>query len=200
MRKVRALLIAGAMVLGAVAASAVPAGAVPTKVLSADLGAAWSTVLQAPSAESPFGTGGIAYSCVDIGDAVAPFGPEGAPACTVKPGTKIFAAAYSWECSTYEGNGTTEAELRACAEANNLPVAPEVTLDGKDLPMTRVQTSLLHLVVPADNLFGVPAGTSGLSVADGWVALVHPLTPGTHEITITVPGFDPLTTVITVEQ
>jgi hypothetical protein len=39
-----------------------------------------------------------------------------ADSCTVKPGTKIFVAASSVECSTFEGNGTTEAELRACAE------------------------------------------------------------------------------------
>ena len=31
---------------------------------------------------------------------------------------------------------------------------------------------------------GVPAGTAGQSVGDGWVALLRPLPPGTHHITI----------------
>ena len=45
------------------------------------------------------------------------------------------------------------------------------------------------LQLPADNIFGVPYGTGSppyLSVADGWVALLHPLPPGTHTITLDI--------------
>jgi hypothetical protein len=42
----------------------------------------------------------------------------------------------------------------------------------------------LKVVLPAGNLFDQPAGATGLSVAHGWVTLLHPLTPGTHTITI----------------
>lgn len=59
------------------------------------------------------------------------------------------------------------------------------TLDGQDLlvfPSFR-QTSqaLFDLMIPADNLFGAPAGTYS-AVSDGyWVALKH-LTPGEHTL------------------
>jgi hypothetical protein len=168
------------------AASAAPA---PTK-LDADLGALWTTVLQAPSAQNSFGTGGAAFGCWNLGGGtVAPFGPNGIDSCAVKPGTKILVAASSVECSTIEGNGTTEAELRACAEQSDVQTAPSVTVDGHPVPVREVETRLLNIVLPADNIFGLPAGTTGLSVGHGWVAHVDPLTPGTHTIAGSAPSF-----------
>jgi hypothetical protein len=52
------------------------------------------------------------------------------------------------------------------------------------VPVTEAETPLLHIVLPKDNVFGLPAGTTGLSVGHGWVTLLHPLTPGTHAIVI----------------
>jgi hypothetical protein len=117
--------------------------------------------------------------------------------CTVKPGTPILVAANSVECSTFEGNGTTEAELRTCARQGDLQSAPAVTVDGRTIRVRGVETTLLEIVLPADNLFGLPAGTDGLSVAHGWVALLNPLTPGTHQIVITI-GSQAITTTIVV--
>jgi hypothetical protein len=165
------LLVAVALCLGAPTA-----GAVPAKKLDNNLAALWTTVLQTPSAQNPFGTGGAAFACFDLGGTVAPFGPNGVESCTVKPGTKIFVAAASLECSTFEKNGTTEEELRDCAVKGD-QVVPTVTVDDKSVPVTEVETPLLHIVLPADNILGVPAG-QGLSVAHGWVTLLHPLTPG----------------------
>ena len=128
------------------------------------------------------GTGGAAYGCWNLGGTVAPFGPAGVPSCTVKPGTKIFEIASSFECSTIEGNGTTEAELRTCAEHMDAQTAPSVTVDGHAVSVKEVETGLMNIVLPPDNIFGLPAGTSGLSVGHGWIALLHPLTPGTHTI------------------
>jgi hypothetical protein len=155
-------------------------------------------VLETPSAENSFGGGGATFACWQIGHTVAPFAPTGVESCTVKPGTKIFVAAHSVECSTFEGNGTTEAALRACACQMDVQVAPTVTLDGKPVPAAEVETRLLNIVLPADNLFGLPAGTQGLSVGHGWVALLHPLTPGTHTIVIE-SGTSTITTTIVVE-
>jgi hypothetical protein len=180
-RIARALLLAAATF--AVAAPA--AGAVPAKKLNTNLAALWTKVFETPSAQNPFGTGDAASGCFNLDGTVAPFGPSGVPSCTVKPGTKIFVAASSFECSTFEGNGTTDAELRACAHKNDVQTAPTVTVDGTPVPVTEVESPLLHIVLPKDNIFGPPAGTQGLSVAHGWVALLHPLTPGTHTIMIT---------------
>jgi len=152
-------------------------------------------VFETPSAQNSFGDGGIAFGCFNLGGTVAPFGPNGIPSCTVKPGTKIFVTAASVECSTFEGNGTTKAELRVCARKGDVKVAPPVTLDGKSVPVTEAETQLLKIVLPEGNIFALPGGSQGLSVGHGWVALLHPLTPGTH--TIVLPT---ITTTITVTR
>lgn len=171
------------------------ANAVPSKKSDDYLARLWTTVLETPSAENPFGSGGPETHCIDLGGTVAPFGPNGADSCTVKSGTKIFIAATSVECSTFEGNGTTETQLRECAQST-AGSAPTVTVDGKAVPLADVETPLLDIVLPADNIFGLPAGTSGSSVAQGWVALLHPLTPGTHTITIDSTSTTITTTII----
>jgi len=174
------------------------ANAVPAKKLDADLAAMWTTVLETPDAQNPFGSGGDASACLDLGGTVAPFGPSGVESCTVKPGTKIFVAASSSECSSFEGNGTTEAQLRECARQDDVQTAPLVTVDGERVSVTEVETGLLDIVLPDANIFGQPGGTKGLSVAHGWVALLHPLTPGAHTIVI-ARGATVITTRIIVE-
>ncbi len=167
---------------GAPAASAANAAPAPVKY-NANLAALWTTVFETPSAQNSFGTGGATFACWNLEKrTVAPFGPTAVDSCTVKPGTKIFVTASSFECSTIEGNGTTEAELRTCAEQSDAQTAPLVTIDGHAVAVKGVETQLMNIVLPGDNIFGLPAGTTGLSVGHGWIALLHPLTPGTHTI------------------
>jgi hypothetical protein len=173
------LLVALALCLGAPTA-----GADAAKKLVNNLAALWTTILQTPSAQNSFGTGGAAFACFNLGGTVAPFDDVAVESCPVKPGTQIFVAANSVECSTFEGNGTTDAELRTCARNGDVQVAPTVAVDGKSVPVTEAETPLLNIVLPADNIFGLPAGTQGLSVGHGWVTLSQPLTPGTHTIVI----------------
>jgi hypothetical protein len=195
-RLLRILLI----VAVALSAAAPSAGATPTKKLDAQLGALWTAVLQTPSAESSFGEGGEAFGCWSLDGTVAPLGPTGVSSCTVKPGTRILVAANSFECSSFPGDhgsfGTTEAELRACARQNDVQSAPSVTVDDRAVQVGEVETAPLEIVLPADNLFGAPEGTEGLSVAHGWVALLNPLTPGSHEIVITIGSQTIITTIV----
>jgi hypothetical protein len=179
----RALIVVAAT-LGIVFAQVAPASATTSKDLKSNLSALWTTVLETPSAQNSFGSGGSAFACWDLGGTVAPLAPSGVVSCTVKPGTKIFVVASSVECSTFEGNGTTEGELRKCASDGDVKVAPTVTVDGKSVTPTSVETPLLNIVLPDGNIFDQPAGTEGLSVGHGWVALLNPLTPGTHTIVI----------------
>jgi hypothetical protein len=175
------------------------ASAVPVAKLDDNLAALWTTLLETPDAQSPFGSGGSAFECTALGNrTVAPFGPGGAESCIVKPGTKFFVAASSFECSTFEGQGTTDAELRECARQTDEQVTPTVTVDAVSVPVAEVETQLLNIVLPADNLFGLPEGTQGLSVGHGWVALLHPLTPGTHTIVLGFATSDDITTAIVV--
>ena len=128
-------------------------------VTSPLLGDLWTTLLETPSAENPFVTGDPA--CIDLGgNIVAPFTPSVQDfTCTVKRGTEIFVAAYTWECSTFPGDhfdfGTTEAELRECARQHDEQVAPTVTVDRQSVPVTEVETGLLRIHLPRDNIFGV---------------------------------------------
>ena len=174
------------------------ASAAPQEKRNATLAALWTAVLQTPSAQNSFGTGGHAFDCWDLGGTVAPLHPIGAISCTVKPGTKIFVVGFSFECSTFEGNGTTEAELRTCARNLN-QIVPTVTLDGRPASVIEAETPLLHITLPADNIFGLPAGEQGLSVGHGWVVPQHPLTPGTHQFVIRTGALDPVTTQIVVK-
>ena len=149
----------------ALSAAAPSAGATPTKKLDAQLGALWTAVLETPSAQNSFGTGGEAFGCWSLGGTVAPFGPTGVSSCTVKPGTRILVAASSFECSSVRGDhgsfGTTDAELRTCARQNDLQSAPPVTVDGRAVQVREVETALLEIVLPADNLFGATGGDGG---------------------------------------
>jgi hypothetical protein len=75
---------------------------------------------------------------------------------------------------------------------------PTVEVDRKSVPVTQVETPLLDIDLPADNILGptVPAG-QGLSVGAGWVALLHPLTPGSHPIVLDPDDPDKPTSTIT---
>jgi hypothetical protein len=184
-RFVTRVLIVVAAILGIVFAQVAPASATVSDKLNSNLAALWTTVLETPSAQNSFGTGGPAFACWDLDHStVSPFAPNSVDSCEVKPGTKIFVVGKSVECSTFEGNGTTEAELRTCANENDAQEAPTLTVDGKSVTLTEAQTPLLNLVLPADNIFGMAAGTPGQSVGHGWVTLLNPLTPGTHTIII----------------
>lgn len=178
-----ALLAAAAVPL---AGAGTAAGATQSDQLAGELGTLWTTVLQTPSPHNAFGAGGVKYACWDLGGGVvAPFGPSPVPSCTVGTGTRVFEIGRSVECSTFEG--TSEADLAPCARRSDAGAAPHVTVDGQPVDLTRVQTAVLQITLPVNNVFGLPAGTTGESVGDGWVALLDPLAVGTH--TIQGPGF-----------
>lgn len=179
------------LVVAAIAAvTAPPAAAAPRRQLSGVLGDMWTTILETPADDNPF-TGGD--PCIQLGaNIVAPFAGGAEVTCVVKPGTRMFVAAYSAECSTVEGppfHGDDEDDLRTCARANVAEFEPvTATLDGRPIALTQLQTTLLNFVLPPDNVFDLEAGTTGQSVGDGWVALLAPLRPGSHEILIFTNG------------
>lgn len=197
MSRIAALVM---VTLAALGLAPTAANAVTTRGLDDTLATVWTKVLQTPDPQNPFGSGGQAYACLRLRHTVAPFtsDPEGVKHCTVKTGTKVFVTASSFECSTFEGNGTTERQLRDCAEKADVQTPPTVTLDGARVSVHEVETRLLRITLPANNLFGEPAGTRGLSVAHGWVTLLHPLRPGTHSIVIKGASPIAITTRLTV--
>lgn len=113
----------------------------------------------------------------------------------IPSGTALFFPMVSVESSTAEGNGMTEAELRA--NSNFLadliiPSSVFLEVDGKpasDPGPLRVESPLFEIgPLPPNNvfeeIFGVdaPAGSTTPSVSDGYFALVKPLSVGTHTL------------------
>jgi len=208
-RFVTRALIMVAAILGIVFAQVAPASAQPSDDLASNLATLWKKVIETPTNKNPIGT---ASACWDIGgNTVAPFfgpPPNSSPplSCTVKANTKLFVVGWSTECSTIPGDdggpGLSEDQLRQCAIAGVDERKPTtVTLDGKDVPLTEVQTPALKIHLPNDNILGAPKGKY-LSVADGLVALLPPLPPGEHEIVIVNNDpenpDDPMTTTTTI--
>ena len=115
--------------------------------------------------------------------------------CTLPPGKALFIPILNTECSTFEGNGTTEAELLACAtSAVDVATALECDVDGvqiQNLQAYRAHSGLFTWgPLPADNVFtglGVPpdqapAGTTSPAVQDGYYIMLAPLEAGSHTI------------------
>jgi hypothetical protein len=180
-RVVRCLLIA-VVTFCLVAPSA---SAAPTH-LGKTLGNLWTTVLETPTPNNPYGGGGP--QCFVVGDNIAaPFGGGDVLTCTVKAGTRIFIGGWTTECSTFAGDcggpGSNPAQLRAAAKAADTGVTATVTINDQPVPLSEVETGLLMVHLPQDNIFGATgAEGNGLSVAHGFVYLTDPLTPGTYII------------------
>jgi hypothetical protein len=175
----RRLAYALAIAAVAVGLMAPPASAAPHN-LSGLLGNLWTTVLEDPIPDNPFAGGD---PCVHLrGNVVAPLAGEGVPSCTVSRGTKILFSGWTTECSTFEDNGTTEEELRACAVSADESILSSATLDGTPIQLSSVQTKLLEIQLPEDNIFGLTDNLAGLAVAHGYEYLTRPLRPGTHTI------------------
>jgi hypothetical protein len=110
---------------------------------------------------------------------------------TVPSGTPIFFPVLNNECSTLEGNGVTEAELRACNDFFiGLATNVHASVDGKpvqDVLAHRETSGAFGFTLPENNFlqfFGVdaPAGFHESSVADGYWLMLKPLSPGRHDV------------------
>jgi hypothetical protein len=189
-------------VVGLVAGLAAPAAsAASNKQLAKDLNGMWAFVIQTPTPQNPFTS--TNNRCVHLApQLLAPmqaFAPPGvSSACTVKPGTRVFISELSGECSTAEPppfHGNNPAQLRACDHSNFFGpnghfFTHRVTLDGQNVPLTLVTAPPQQVNVPADNILGppTPPAQEATSVAEGWLAVLHPMTPGTHQIVIHFGG------------
>ena len=117
--------------------------------------------------------------------------------CTIPPNTALFFPVINAECSAIEGNGETKTELKDCA-SGLIDLVDEVVveIDGstlKGLKQSRVQSDLFYFTLPPHDVLGLYGHepNPSRSVADGYYALLKPLSPGGHTIKIfgTVPDF-----------
>ena len=112
--------------------------------------------------------------------------------CTVPLGKAVFFPIINIECSTVEPppfHGDTPAELLACA-TSFIGFSDVITcsVDGAAVNNAvgfRFQSPATPFTASVDNILGVPAGTSGLLVSDGYWIMVPPLPVGPHVIHFT---------------
>jgi hypothetical protein len=104
--------------------------------------------------------------------------------CIIPPGTTLF---FPVANAFYSAEGTfAEMQARAIADVNTATDL-SVTVDGKTLTNINSYRALspdFTLNLPADNIFGAPAGEYKPSAADGYYIMLTPLKPGTHTIQI----------------
>jgi hypothetical protein len=142
----------------------------------------WQTYMATP---------GDSFSRCDLGvDAVVflagTTGHAATRSCSIPAGRSLLVPLINAECSTLEGDGTTPAQLRACARGfADRFTGLVLKIDGRavpDLRRLRVASPVFSFTAVPGNVFGVPSGTTR-SVADGYWALIRPLPPGTHTVT-----------------
>ena len=112
--------------------------------------------------------------------------------CTVPAGKMIFFPILNVECATLEGNGSTEAELRACTDSfMNFVTSVAADIDSvqvADIQRYRAPSPLfIYGPLPPNNVvqffgFNAPAGSTSLSIADGFYLMLKPLSVGPHTI------------------
>jgi hypothetical protein len=114
--------------------------------------------------------------------------------CTVPADKAILVPVINGECSSVEGNGTTDAALRACATGQMDAVTQtSASVDGTAIDLGpvsegrfRFQSPLFTITFAPNNGFypdGSVAGT-GKAVADGFWVLVKPLSKGQHTVDV----------------
>lgn len=110
--------------------------------------------------------------------------------CTVPTGTALFFPVLNTECSSLEPDPFFCDDTASCLTCNDqfYTGGNELSLvvDGVEitnLESYRVQSGVFPIgPVPDDNIFGVPGGTSGISLADGHYVMLAPLSKGQHRI------------------
>jgi hypothetical protein len=166
------------------------------------LGEEWRQVLELPLDANPANNTG--NNCLSAGHKQKVLilwttrEPDPAPVCNVKPGTPVFFYALGGECSAVEPPpffGATEAEQRQCV-LDFLAATPFdailVSIDGG--PPVNIGVDRFIAVseqgtanLPHPNILSA-AEDSTTFVAGAYAALVRPLRPGSHTITVTIVG------------
>jgi hypothetical protein len=118
--------------------------------------------------------------------------------CTVPAGKTLFFPIINVECSSIEPppfQGRTDAERRSCVQRwmnglipsslkltiRSTDSGPPVDINVSHLDEFNVRSPVFTFVLPPDNQFGLPAGTSAFAMSDGiWVVLS--LSPGRYTV------------------
>jgi hypothetical protein len=147
-------------------------------------------VRQTGAPGTPFAAGQVNCAALGTKDVVFLVGTTAVPSiersCSIAKHTAILLPAINAECSQAEGNGSTDAELRACADSfADTFTNVHVVLDGRalsGLSAFRFASPLYQFSPVADNVFGIPEAMNSPSVADGYWVMLDKLKKGTHTL------------------
>ncbi len=125
--------------------------------------------------------------------------PAPAAVCNVKPGTPVFFYAVGGECSSVEPEpwfGATAQEQRECTLESLRTTAVGailVSIDGRPPVNIGVERYITvseqgTVALPDPNIFGVRGNRTATFVASAYAAMIRPLPPGSHTITVTFVG------------
>jgi hypothetical protein len=107
--------------------------------------------------------------------------------CNEPAGRPLYLTALTDECSTLKGDhpnfGTSDTDLKRCAQTLSKPIKQTVTLDGIRVDMKKLiaSTDVFRVHIGKHNAFGAPPGNAR-SAAYGPGLLLTGLETGTHVI------------------
>ncbi|MFN8473235.1 MAG: hypothetical protein U0822_13690 [Anaerolineae bacterium] len=109
--------------------------------------------------------------------------------CTIPADTWLFFPIMNAECSSVEGNGTTQEALTQCAADLRNAITKQtlsLEIDGTSVPnLYRYQVASPMFSIgplPQDNVLAAATGATGNAVSDGYYVMVKPLSLGAHQI------------------
>ncbi len=156
------------------------------------LGEDWAQGLARPFSSDP-----LSGSCRTLvrNVLIPAYGPDGTATCTATKHTRLFiffGTAYTSLDDPFPQ--TEEDQLAAAVAADQAIHALTVTVDGRATNIRRRRFELFSpqrtVQLPADNYYGVPAGTTLTFTAHAWGAVIRKLRPGQHTVTMEVVAPD----------
>ncbi len=105
--------------------------------------------------------------------------------CTIPADKAILIPVINYEASVAEGDGTTDEELAARAKFEIDQITNmQAMFSGanvKELKKYRVQSPPFNVILPADNVLGLPAQTTKM-MSEGYWLFLKPLEPGKYDL------------------
>lgn len=160
----------------------------------------WQWGISIPLDKSPFDdpTGercGTSQNDSNMWFLAGTYGGDAVRTCEIPAGRAVIFSPITVRCDfIVDKVSKTEADLRKCAKDDQDTVnVLNVSIDGKpvdNLKLFRMQSPLFDVTFPANNVAGVPPGTTQ-AVSDGWFIILKPMPIGQHQIRSYGASIDP---------
>jgi hypothetical protein len=116
--------------------------------------------------------------------------------CTIPAGKSILAGVLTGECDSSDPTLHSDQDIRQCATEGDDYGVIGATLDGvklQNMDQSRIDSGFYNLTIPADNIYKEKPGTYK-AFTNGFFVFLRPLSPGTHDLHLTVSVTNPIKT------